>query len=893
MVEVHSSWGALWNTINGQEIGTPTSNATQHFKGNFDGDGDALFTCRVQTAVFGTGQRMSAATDYDSDAILDNWGAGFTTFDGDVENGASTYYWREYDTDDTDLDLELSGDLTAMTYRVQGVADTDGYTWEANTPGFRLPTDTDGPDPEIRLFNGAFQTDTDVVPHAEAGRWWERGPSIPSRIAYGRVTWDWMWHGTCDGTSGALTGRWCLPDGHPRLNAEGAGGDAILADGAVVGLATCTCSMDCPDAATATGPADGQVKYDMEHLIGFVEAAWGDGSDPTMPYGGAGVGSDEPDVHPRQQSALRIMARTGNAGEFSSMPDFLFDDCGITDQSTTSDAWAYAEDLLSPPSPHDDLDQVEFLVHALAGTSGYEDLVDIDRSTGSTGDFAGLRDDARIHSLDFGLLGTDGEWTQGPAGAVISEDNDDACLDTDGEYAIDDTLWWAQILDHWMEAFPCDSTDSLACSRLVGKVIYQDGAIDGTGAYEDCYVGNEYVVGRRGADYPVVTDIYDTDYTPEEGYTGRRNGVRFDSWMMAEVRRRYWEHADAKYMRYSLAWKKASYQAEVWNKLQSLVSEWRGGVPVVASSTEAYGYWDFDEAMRFARAAHLSVFNPKLDGYVPFHGASAPTGLPDRQTVVEDFCDCSPDPDGSCVALGIETLLKSTGYRIRRLSRALVSTQATNASFDVDVWFSNEGNAAPPLETFQLEFGIFKRNDTFDPLTPGDYAWQATYPRRSRGPLSGNSLDVRIASRFPTSLEPAGLIPFVQVNPEVAADYAGDCGVDQDDEFLCLESYELSGDAEDAHVYEFISTTLMSPVYALASITPTYQHRSFKATAGLTAPSVTGDYIIVYRFKDIATASMPAGIPAGGLSMDLPQVLQFGDGSTNRWYFVSNLEVTP
>jgi hypothetical protein len=504
-------------------------------------------------------------------------------------------------------------------------------------------------------------------------------------------------------------------------------------------------------------------------------------------------------------------------------------------------------------------------------------------------------------SVDFGTVGIDGEWTAfiGDVADPMDDElvsvlNDGACQ-TMGEYEIDSSLWWAQLLDSWMSAFPDKS--------LVGKILYGPNAISGSGAIRQCYVPNEYVVGRRGSGFQLPSSDYGALPEPTDGYTGRKNGVRWDSWMGVEVLDRYWDLGEADYMQFSGAWDEVAYHGESWNKFEDLLSENRDTSafgPV--SGSDAYGYWDFEEAIRFSIARHVSVFNPKNAFYVPWLGngmtgydPANPPPPSQRLDPDEPPCDCSPNQDGPCVAEGFERLLTETGFRLRRLARALDTTQVSGASFPLVLFFSNAGNAPAPESTYELEVGFVEVDASFDPTIGARFDLYATFPRRSRGPRFGANLATRIVdAQVPlwqgSPIDAHYFAPWVQQSPyaEAVYDSTNSCDTKQNDVSISLESAGVGGASADVWVYPF------EPGIQVGALAQRLGGTAGELGAGLarrvaptiTAPSVPGEYAILYRFNDIRHG-------ADGLPMEQPHGVRVGDGSTARWYFASYLTVVP
>jgi hypothetical protein len=895
LVETDASWGALWDDVlTGYGTGAVSSsnpNRNQHFRGAFDADADVLRASLIQTAAPVCGTRMIAPTDYDPDRLLDNSGAGLTTFLNQLDITSTHNGAQWVDGDNSFVTQERPEHLYHASY--------DGSGWQADTPGFTLPLD--GLDPEVelhrRLPTGALQ---------DTSRLREIGPLIPSRIAYGRVGWDWLWHGTCD--AGSSVGEWCLPTGHPRVGRDGIiSASACTTDGG-------TCQMVCPD----TGAAN-EASYDFEVLLDFIDEAWGDSSVLALPVNATGQ-----DLHIAQRAALRIMPYFNDqiSGDWMAPPAFLYDSitgCGATFATVTADGqsvpWVRAEDPQY-------MDQAERLIHALGGSSATH----LDPAPSHSA-FAGLADDTRVFSLDIGSVGVDGEWTTldggllGTHSDVCFEDQGTPTLYNDDTYAIAENRWWSDIIDVYNAEFAA-GTSSL---HLVGKVEYSTNAaeLDGVTGNDSlewtCYALDEYVTGRRG------TALWANPTTPaptrhvEGSYTAQRNGVRYDSWGTRELEGAWWllqAGEVGQYLKYSEAWEDASYQGEIWENMSELIALERDGPKPSACWADdpaTYGYWDLDEAVRYSIARHFSVFNFKRNPIVPYLEFPGGPGI-DLQRLDADWCDCSPTPDEPCAASAIQRLLSETGPRVRLVARAFRGEQPHSTTMTVRLWTRNEGNA-PLLYPYKLQLAFIDRA-VFDPLDPADREWKPTFPNPSVGRETGGLLPILIGrTEYDlTVVDVRTTAPAAERDPDVLADYGPTCDAARQ---LNEGSYAAAR-ASTEHITEpcpedtdtdvetdvptagpqtldgaatYDNLAVPVPAYCPSistlacatpplAVTPRYE-------VGLVTPSTEGSYALVYRFFDDSTPTADKKV-----HLDIPHG-QLGDDTTQRWGFLGLVEVTP
>ena len=878
LVETDTSWGNIWNDIlpSYGTGGVLSSNPyrTQHFRGAFDADPKVMRTALVQTAAPVCGTRMIAPTDYDPELILDNHGAGLTTFLNQLDITSTTNGAQWVEIPSTPTTAEKPEHLYHASY--------NGTAWEADTPGFTLPID--GLDDTVNLWRRdpggtLFNTNRER----------EVGPLIPSRIAYGRVGWDWLWHGTCDG--GTHDEAWCLPDGHGRIGRDG----IISATTCSGGGGGAVCNMACP----ATGAAT-EARYDFEVILDFIDAAWGDGTVDALP-----MGTDTPheDLHLSQRAALRIMPYYVDqiTDDWQVLPAFLTDGapgCAATSVGITVDGqtfpWVQAQDATY-------MDQLERLVGALAASPSTHVELHADHSV-----FSGLDADARVFSVDVGGVGVDGEWTA-PTGEYLG-DHEGTCYDdggtwptpySDDVYDILDDRWWSDILDVYNSKFPA----STSFPHLVGKVLYSTEHVELAGSPQaakqwTCWAPDEYVVGRRGTDLWASGTVGAPTRHVEGGYTGQRNGVRYDSWGVQELRGTWWALTPGEvgqYLKYSEAWEEASYQAEAWRTLPELLGLNRPALkPTGGMDTEAYGYWDLDELVRFSIARHFSAFNFKRNPVIPYleaaqgHGATA-------QQLKNVWCDCSPHPDEPCVAHAIRRLLTETGPRIRLAARGLRAEQDASTNMVVRLWIRNDGNASL-LTPYQLQLAFVDRAD-FDPLDSGDREDEPTFPRSSFGPIGATDLDslLQQLTTYPigtasNEFDLAQVTPPKERDPDVWADTSGGCATTRDDEDECYLR-AAAGSTPSPPWAEYDDTLPTLPPYCTAvtaltcGSTPYPLVRRFEVE--VETPSTTGSYTLLYRFLDAST-----NVANKQVHLDVPHAL-VGDASTQRWSFLGLVEVVP
>ena len=244
MTNVHPSWAIIWQSMDPNlSGGAPDGDQTQHFWGTFDFENGEMYSARVQTAAPSCGVRMLAGFSEAPDVILDNLGTGFQTFDGDLQTQTPDETWGW-----SINNLNAPSFYRPEDYRVSADPNrTTGEIWRADTPMFTLPTGTTAADYEPQH---ALSFD-DGSGGSRGGRRL-LGRLLPSRIAYGRVNWDAIWHGTCAPT-GPHQGEACLPEGHPRADEPGFWDDT-----------ECDCDMECPDPSAGHADLARQIKYSDE-----------------------------------------------------------------------------------------------------------------------------------------------------------------------------------------------------------------------------------------------------------------------------------------------------------------------------------------------------------------------------------------------------------------------------------------------------------------------------------------------------------------------------------------------------------------------------------------------------------------------------------------------------
>ncbi|HMV75093.1 MAG TPA: hypothetical protein PKB00_11020 [Microthrixaceae bacterium] len=869
--ETHSSWGDVWDIVDTNHDNVPDpGDETVYARGVWDPNAQILAASYIQIAAPSGPGRMLAVTDSYT-GILDNIGMGAVTFDGHLESAAPQGRWA----------WVAGGNVTAskrmVYYHVGGDYAEGPWKWRAETPGFTLPT------------AGTYLS---TMEFSSQDRYRETGVLVPSRIAYGRVPWDWLWHGTCEEDPEI----WCLPVDHPRLAVH----TWIEEDGG-----GCTCQMACPD---ITGEAD-QVKYDFEVILDFIETAHDGEAVPVA----VGSPSSLHDVHLTQRVALRIMpvAPLGD-GTGVSAPKWMSDGCdaeraeeywdnGDTD-TTDPDTDDVEVDWLDP-SHVDYTSQIELLVQALTGQAG--DVVET--YTGRPAN-VNLAEDGRVFSLDVGSVGTDGEWTVTGYVDVSLDDRPNSDFLTcatiqpspppPSTYDVLTDQWWNVTLDAWTSGFPEPTVPGDTPAPLVvGKVQYSLNAVEPYATEKAvCYTVDEYGAGRRGSDLLVNKAVGD--------YDEPAHGVRYDSWGVEEMQGQWWSpvngggfrtnSSDFIYAKESAAWWRGSFQAEIWNTIDDMASlnrDMRGA----GVDEEAYGYWDLDEAIRFSIAEHFSLFNFK-SGIIPFVTSWGMVDPKRQQETAQHFCDCSPTPAGACVPLALERLLVSTGFRIRPVSRTQLVDTLEGDDVTTELWLINTGNT-PPYTPYQLEFAVVPR-DRFDPFGTEGVDWRKveTFPRTSRAPYGEPLDDVIGDAELNGDLHTAStfdlrtLLVLHERNPSVQAKYDGTtsgststCLDDSEDDALSFNSAQ-DPDPGDRTACTYATS---APVGGLCAIYPCAPPPTWSArvTTTFPAPDEDGEYVVIFRFQDKTTDEEHA------VPLDMPINLVLGDDSSPRWWFYGYLTV--
>jgi hypothetical protein len=927
MTEVHPSWATIWQSIDpslaGGSVSPTHPNRTQHLWGLFDYDAGQLWTERVQTAAPSCGVRMMAGLPHQPEVMLDNLGVGLQTFNGDLASDTIDERW-----------IWASGGGTptgptfhAEEYRVSGdVGRPVGPIWWAQTPGFVLPDrpSADGIEPAWALRR-----------QLSVGGSWLFGPKrvvgtlAPSRVSYGRVVWDFLWHGTCQDAPNF--GAHCLPAGHPRE----------VADPTILNTTECTCSMTCPNPATATGPSDGQVKYDHELILDFIDRVTVAPGIAELPI----LTTTIADLQLRQQVALRVNAF--DAGH-PDLPAFLSVGCGLTEDDEGG-PWI----RLDEQSPTTTLaDQIALLADSLGNP-----LSAIAAPQSSHAAFAGLSGHPDVFSIDIGSVGGDGEWTRtGRAASAFLADQSGSCVTSSGGACVVDYTtgaWWETVIDGWNNAFPLVNNGPAGQlgpgPSLVGKVLYSDDVVDavapsppcgGGDAVELCYTPEQYVVGVRGS--------WSAGTAPG-AYSGRRNGARYDAWWITDVRNNYWAGTsspstedDVAVFQEALASRHASVQQEVGSIPSTLFTD-RNFEDASAVRDEfedacgasgignrpIYGYWDIDEAFRFSKYHGFSLFNLKPSSSAslpwldkeddPFTADPRPTPFQVGRT---GFCDCSPWPDGTCTANLLRDLLLTTGHRLHFGSRSIRSAASSDTSIPWRMTLVNRGNASP-YAPYELQFAWVDRDafdiEEADAGQPNGWKSVHTFPRDSRAPFSGVPLkdlflDVSVGPT-PTVVQPMPTVDVRKVQralrtvPPVTADRTDNpaptpedptpdtCESDVTDTTCSGHSWGtfVDGDYEDAWAYPAPTCTQATTPTGLVIPGPCIPRAAAYLFSGsVQTPPVTStkQLLLLVRFRDLSRGDPGEDVEAG-VHLDLPMAPVVGDASTQRWYPFAFVEVAP
>ena len=423
--EVHPSWGAVWAAVDPGLQGGPVS-VTWFVRGEVHVADRLTLAYRIKAAAPTVVLKPAGTGLYDG--ILDNIGAGITTWDGMADHGGIGWWPFQWVDISGGSEVAVSPERPVGLYHVS-LQGQGNEPWTADTPGFTLPTD--GLDMTVRPGADTPGHHTRSVGDPNAyKRYREQGTLIPSRTAYTRANWDSVWHGSC-AVSG--TPKWCLPDGHARLvgltwnphdygGADRAidpdplsqGGDPLL-----VAASECdgqVCKMACPG---GYAPWADQVKYDFEYLQSFVDAA----------YDGVGVavpddlpdpvpGEPEPDLHLSQRAAIALSPYTSNVATppgTNHVPAWLAT-CGVPDKQVetkssdflTANQLTTAGDWFDPSDPSGYyVAQLDRVAHAMSGGGP---LANYEGAPGRPAilDFSS---DPRVFSVDVASVGEAGEWT--------------------------------------------------------------------------------------------------------------------------------------------------------------------------------------------------------------------------------------------------------------------------------------------------------------------------------------------------------------------------------------------------------------------------------------------------------------------------------------------------
>lgn len=780
-------WNAIWTNDFANATGPVSGGPTLFPRGEFEGfiDAGELVAKRVQRAKPRCGREIRL-TPYD-DIIPDNLGTGLTTYDGSLED-SNTFVWSStsgtlpgcFDNATPPTDVCPADVLSVATTGDR----TSDHTWYALNVGHTLPTEP-------------FETDFDYSIED-----YDRpvGPLLPSRVAYGRIQWDWIWHGTCSDDPD----QWCLPDDHERVDADP---DIIAAS--ACGGGTGTCQMACPG---GPAPDDTELKYDFDLLLDFVERAYDGDAVPTFEDG------TTPDaMRISQRAALRIMPwsnyRWADAdadwARSLSVPSFLPDACGAqvkrsgvigSDSATIDRPYAYVE--ARDPVYRE---QVHRLVDALTGNTSYVDLSTTHADYFTT--YSGVDGDPRVFSVDVGSAGAFGEWNLNAPDAFRPVDTDAGNYlsrrkaffantpDTAGLhdadtgaysnlppgdtglwtpdceqvntgspnlYAIRPNTWWADLHDAYLDRFS-GLVRGFPQTHLLGKASYTRSTVfppdDWLPSPSDnqgyCYRPEEYAVGRRsvagtGTGNPDDPDLYDYVNAPtnnlsqlEEAYEAdSRMGVRFDSWGVANIRNDY---PGADRTRYALAgdaWKRSSFQAEVANTIPGLVASNRS---LYGPSGTPYGIWDLDETVRYSVAGRYSLFNLK-NAPIPQEESDyyLTAGVPfpeENQQLAANFCECHDDWDGDDTTFGPCVVTEIATLLRDTGFRIHPTTRAYRSEVEEGTSLRTltrfrHVGNVPPLSAYQLEFAFVDRDDFDGPPVSTNHRKVLQYPHVAFAPPS-------------------------------------------------------------------------------------------------------------------------------------------------------------
>lgn len=927
-------WASIWqNEFSGATGNISGSHPTYHPRGIFTGTTSygELIAKRVEQSIPVCGKELRLAPY--KDILPDNIGMGLATFDGALEDH-QTFFWSGTPT----LPGCTSGavcDADVFTVATTGSA-ASTYPWMALNIGNTLPTDP---------FDSA-QTLSTTGYHRPVGT------LAPSRVAYGRIQWDHLWHGTCDDDPA----QWCLPAGHPRID-----GTVIVAAESCGG-GTPTCNMGCPG---DPGVADAdEVKYDFDLLLDFIERAHDDGvAIPTREDGSGGHAT-----RISQRAALRIMPWSDYRWQDGSdawhrslsVPSFVTESCdaevvrsgtvGPTAVTSGQEPWVYVE-------PRDPVyrDQLARLVDALVGEASGIVQLSSSHSAYFT-DYGGLDHDARVFSVDIGAAGTYGEWNLAAPNAYRPGDVDvgnfrllekvffantpdladvyDAdtdwydglppgdtglwdpdCLDVTPDpdrYALRPHAWWSRLHEIYTSQFPF--ANGYPSTHLVGKVFATRSAVfppveqdpdvsDGHAAF--CYRPEEFTVGRRSVSDSELDPVYDADLydyinnptnlaLTEEVYPAEapQTGVRFDSWGVANIQAGYPTADETRYALASDAWKVSSFQAEIADTLPELVSEAR--TDYGPASDTPYGIWDLDETVRYSVAGRFSLFNlkgaPIPQEETQYYTETATTPPPNAQRIETDFCECHDDWDGDDSTFGA-CVVSELDFLLR------------NTGFRI---YLKSRSYRGTVETSEVLRTLtrFRNLGNVPPLS--EYKLQFAFVDRADfdiPPVSSNSRKVlqypHVAFAPPTGTDLSDVlinlttVPLSTFDPRTLLPREDDLPLGTWDPGTQVSYDTLVGSPtcqEQANDESLLGDGQTAEPHDFGS---SDESKTFyEVEVDLTAPSSvsTAGYVILYRLADTSQDDLDAA-DQRPVHMDLMSSRRVGDATQARWYFYGYLNV--
>jgi hypothetical protein len=680
------------------------------------------------------GQVLNVAERDDDATILQLPGIGWQTFDGrlgdTIQSGiagglplqygpAGNWFFTDGVLAEDQIRVEMYG----------STADPTGLVPSAyNTRNFSNPRSS------LR-FSATDSSGMTSVPGSNP-------PDFESTVAYGRVDWDFLWHGTCSGSSPVV---WCLPDGHRRLTIGRVSSPPLVAESdceTVVGPGS-SCEMDCP---TGAGSA-GEVKYDFDYIEDFVSRAYSIGA------GAVGATNTLHDG-PRQRAAIRVAAYSptllsglATTDDFV-LPSFVRDECiGSEIALTTTDSrlgFSPTSTGTVPVAPYDDEDvllQIGILSRALLGYElGGTRYKSPNVATMSGGTFVGYADDRRIASIDIGIIGQAGEWNS--AGELLVSGNlgSDVLTETIGippttTQVLHDAVtqwnevpfnwasvspptvesstlspapspscpsfagatWWGRVLDDWV--------DNDGERPLVGKLSYGAGAIApqmlGAPNARDCYldasIGPASIVNtnnyglRMDAWLNIGLECWDgEDNLPQQPPTPPPPGPPPEECPANGVNR---DSYDALVAAAGTSWQESQWQLEIADDSLYGVTD-----PRRYANGELH-LVDFDSAVRWAIRNHFSAFNffnsTIPDPLVGESATEAPFAFPADGLYASgaSFCSTAAPADTDCLESQIRRLLTLSGPRIHLHSASMPTSVVTGQSIRVKIRLTNEGNA--------------------------------------------------------------------------------------------------------------------------------------------------------------------------------------------------------